>query len=258
MKLPSTILLLAVACSPRPRLEPIDPFAPPVVGVTASVEGQNAAVGEALTRAGAEPRFLLPEPGQMLEELVAELDAVVLGGGADLDPQRYGEPPHESIRYEDSSRQRLDLTLAETAFAWDVPLLGVCLGAQAMAVHRGGTLIQDIPSELAEALDHYAAHSITIEPGSPLAPLYPRPEILVSSLHHQAVDELPAGLEVAARAQDGVVEAFWDPAMAWAVGLQYHPERDATDEDLHAALWAEFVEQARKRRRNRPAARGSN
>ena len=68
---------------------------------------------------------------------------------------------------------------------------------------------------------------------------------------------LAAALQLAASAPDGVIEAFWDPQLSWAVGLQYHPERDVTDQDLHAALWSDLVEHARQRRRNRPGARAS-
>jgi putative glutamine amidotransferase len=248
---------LLTACQPRPQLQPIDAFAPPVVGITVTVEGQNTAIAAALERAGAEPRFLLPDRSGDPLEIVEGLDAVVLGGGADIDPRRYGEPADPSVNHEAAPRQQLDFGLAAAAMDRDLPLLGVCLGAQIMAVHRGGSLIQDIPSERPDALDHYAAHSVAIVPGTPLAGLYPEEEIRVSSLHHQAMDGLPAGLELAAQAPDGVIEAFWDPELSWALGLQYHPERDATDQDLHAALWTDLVEHARQRRRNRPGARQS-
>ncbi len=172
--LPATILLL-FACQPRPMVEPIDPLAAPKIGITATERGQNSTIIEALERAGAAPRILVPPLEETPAAVLAGLDALVLGGGADLDPARYRESAHDAYNPEHDARQVMDLDLAEAAISWDIPLLGICLGAQ----------------------------ELVVVPGSPLADLYPQAEILVNSLHHQAVE--------------------------------YHPEQDATDEGLHAA-----------------------
>ena len=190
-------LLLLVACQPRQMVVPIDPSAPPEIGITATFPGQNSAVFEALEAAGAAPVFLHPPVEASAMSALADLDGLVLGGGADLDPALYGETAHASTNLEDGTRQAMDLALSRAAFEADVPLLGICLGAQVMVVQRGGSLVQDIPSELPMALDHHAPHSVAVEPGSPLARLYPGPTLEVRSLHHQAADVLPAGFELA-------------------------------------------------------------
>jgi putative glutamine amidotransferase len=243
--------LLAALCACQPRQAALPTKEAPTVGVTASAQGQNSAVIEALERAGADPVLLLPGLGSPRAR-VGALDGLVLAGGADLDPALYGEVPHPSLMLETAARQQLDLELAREALALDLPVLGICLGAQELAVLAGGALIQDIPSERPEALDHAAVHPIDLVEGTPLAALHDSPTVEVYSLHHQAVDGAPPGHAAAAWAPDGVLEAFWDPTHRFVLGVQYHPEQETAAAGQHAALWAALVEQAAHRNRAAP------
>jgi putative glutamine amidotransferase len=229
------LLLLLLGCQVV-NPPPSPPPAPPRIGVT----GSTSAISLALGRAGAEVVAL--EPGSPASVL-SDLDALVLGPGADLDPGLYGELPHPTTRLVSPERHDTDLRLAEGAWAVGLPVLGICLGAQEMAVFQGGDLVQDLEDELRTkaatrpAVDHWAAHLVTPRADTPFAEWYPVP-VMAESRHHQAVDRLPVNLRLGANAPDGTVAGFFDPAHVFFVGVQIHPELHPED---HAGLWQAFV-----------------
>ena len=190
---------------------------------------------EAIRRAGGEPRVLNPEH-ETPTTIITEIDGLLLTGGADIDPALYGAPPHPATRPEPPARDQFELDLARQAMDANLPVLGICRGEQVMNVAGGGTLIQDIPSQLDGALTHTidtplnaAAHEVWINRGSALwmamgEVLGPGETCRVNSRHHQAVERLGKGFEVSATAPDGVIEAIERPNLRFCVGVQWHPE----------------------------------
>lgn len=219
----------------------VRPDTAPRVGVT----GATAPLREVLARQGLIVVDLVPDE-RTADRVLDALDGLVLGPGADLDPGLYGQPAHPTVVPLPIARQTQDLALAVAAVGRDLPVLGICLGAQELAVGLGGSLIQDVPSQVPNSVDHRAAHAIAVEPGSPVAQ-WLGPGTGVISNHHQAVDVLPEGLVVAARAPDGVLEAFYAPERSFVVGVQYHPESDPSDTQLR--MWQALAESVRSHAR---------
>ena len=205
---------------------------------------------EALRRAGAIPLVIPPQPENALD-LVEGLDGILLAGGFDCDPALYGEEPHPTLEPMDARRQSNDLALAKLARERGIPTLGVCLGLQVMNVAAGGTLVQDIDSQVETEIRHAsipedrARHDVLIERGTNLAEILPAAELNVNSSHHQAVGRVGEGLRVTASAPDGIVEGLEDPKHAFYQGVQWHPE-DMPGETSASSLMAAFVEAARR------------
>lgn len=215
---------------------------------------------ESLRRAGAVP-VLIPPQAENAEAMIAGLDGIVLAGGDDCDPAIYGESRHPSVEPMDPRRQENDLALARVARKRGIPTLGICLGVQVMNVAAGGTLIQDIDSELRTDIEHASEasdrhrHEVLVEKGSRLAGIVGRQELSVNSSHHQAIRHIGDGLRVTAQAPDGIIEGLEDPAHPFYVGVQWHPE-DMSGEGSASALFGAFVDAARKyaeTRRGAPA-----
>lgn len=231
----------------------------PLIGIGADViteEGtSDRAAGfltyvDALRRAGATP-VIIPPDAQAAIDLIDVLDGIVLAGGSDCDPSVYGQECHPTVVPMDERRQSHDLALARLARAHGVPALGICLGMQMMNIAAGGTLIQDIPSQLASEVSHAAEgetrtrHDVRIVEGTRLAWILAQRELNVNSSHHQAVGEIGGSLRAAAHALDGVVEAIEDPHHPFYLGLQWHPE-DMKSEASADAVFATFVAAARE------------
>ena len=168
-----------------------------------------------------------------LRTLYGLVDGLLLAGGVDVDPAQFGEEPHAALGKVDAARDRLELTLTRWALADGRPILGICRGIQTLNVACGGSLWQDIGSQVAGALEHkhqpghsyqHLAHWVTIEPGSRLGALVGVEEVEVNSLHHQAAREPGRGLRAVAWAPDGVIEGLEGTGEAWVVGVQWHPE----------------------------------
>jgi putative glutamine amidotransferase len=206
---------------------------------------------EALRRAGAIPVVIPPQP-ENAADLVEELDGLLLAGGDDCDPSAYGEQRHPSVEPMDPRRQDNDLSLARAARERGIPTLGICLGLQVMNVAAGGTLIQDIHSELETDIEHVsepedrARHDVMVEAGTRLASILGGPRGLnVNSSHHQAIKGIGRGFRVTAQAPDGVVEGLEDPNHPFYLGVQWHPE-DMGGEKSASAIFGALVEAARK------------
>jgi len=205
---------------------------------------------DSLRRAGAIPMLIPPQP-ENATELVRDLDGVLLAGGFDCDPGLYGEQAHPTVETMDDRRQQNDLSLAKLARERNIPTLGICLGLQVMNVAAGGTLVQDINSQLETDIVHESdpadrvRHDVTIEKGTRLSKILPARELNVNSSHHQAIKKPGDGLNVTATAPDGVIEGLEDPKHPFYVGVQWHPE-DMAGEDSASAIFGAFVEAARR------------
>jgi putative glutamine amidotransferase len=188
---------------------------------------------DAILAAGGAPILLpLGLSGEALDAIYGVIDGLLLPGGDDVAPERYASPRHPKLGAVDDSRDDLEITVAQRAIADDVPILGICRGHQVLAVAAGGTLYQDIPSEIEHFLRHdvreygrdHLCHDLRIEPGSQLGSLLGTSSARVNSMHHQAVRDVPAAFRVTARAADGVIEGIESSQHDFVLGVQCHPE----------------------------------
>ncbi|MEZ5317613.1 MAG: gamma-glutamyl-gamma-aminobutyrate hydrolase family protein [Vicinamibacterales bacterium] len=204
----------------------------------------------ALAAAGADVR-VLDATRDPLPASLDDADGVMLTGGVDVDPARYGSADRHPTVEIDAARDAYELALARETLARGLPLLAICRGAQVLNVAAGGTLIQDIPSAHPSRIDHAVnepkdaiAHDVTVTPGSALAGaldgrLDPAGRIAVNSRHHQAVDRVAPGFVASAVAPDGIIEAIEKPDGTLCLGVQWHPEnfwRTGQFTSLFAAL----------------------
>ena len=180
------------------------------------------------------------------DELLGRLDALILAGGADIDPAAYGARPHAEVGQTVPERDRFELALAHRALARDLPLLAICRGMQLLNIARGGTLVQHLPDmvgheEHRHTPGQFADHDVELEPGSLAARAAGAERLAVKSHHHQGVDELGEGLEVTGwAARDQLAEAMEDRRARFVLGVLWHPE-----EDESSRLVAALVEEAR-------------
>ena len=182
---------------------------------------------------------------RVLQRYLQELDGLVLIGGDDIPPQAYGEQPHETVEPLTPQRYEFERKLIARWLETRKPLLGVCLGMQFTNVVAGGTMIQDIPSEIGKTVDHRAYHRVRIEPGSTLATTLGSSEASVLSSHHQAVDDLGKNLRVIARSEDGVAEALERTDGPFGLFVQWHPEA-MTDRAHRDAIYGALIRAARR------------
>lgn len=190
----------------------------------------------AIVAAGGVPVILPLASGEIVRPMLERLDGIILSGGNDIPPEVLGEPAHPSVEPLPMARWESERLWLETALALDKPLLGVCLGMQTMCVAAGGKMVQDIPSLRPGSLVHGTPsrlhrHTVELVPGTRLAGLAPAPNVEITSSHHQAIEAVPAPYRPAAYSPDGLIEAFEHPDRAFAVGVQWHPERDPAQPD---------------------------
>ena len=183
------------------------------------------------------------------------LDGILLPGSpTDIDPSIFGEEPHPKLGKMLPERDALDLFLLEYGEREQLPVLGICFGAQSINVFRGGKLVQDIPSLVPAASFHDdhgdpaqpARHRVRLGKGSLVARLAGAEDLEVNSFHHQSISAPGRNLQVVATAPDGVIEAVEDRTKNFFVGIQWHPERGFRDDAFAQALFTAFVEEAGK------------
>lgn len=183
-----------------------------------------------LRTAGARVVLLPPEQGldaAAAADLLGRLDGLVVAGGVDVQPSRYGAAAHPTVQVPRPDRDDAELALVQAAVSMDLPLLGVCRGMQVMAVQAGGALEQHLPERLQHDLHSpargvYGSHPVRTAEGSLLRGILGE-QAVVPSYHHQGVLSAP-GYTPCAWAPDGVLEAFEAPQARWRVGVQWHPE----------------------------------
>ena len=199
---------------------------------------------DSVTRAGGIGVLLPPQPlsAAQARDIVSRLDGLLLTGGADIDPSRYGEelsPQHEGF---ETVRDASEDALLTAALEGDLPVLGICRGAQMLNVHLGGTIHQHLPDVVGH--DRYrkpgqsfTPEEITISPGSLLSEaLGGELTVMGPVQHHQAINRVADGLVVTARGFDSVVQGIEHPGYRFCLAVQWHPEEDASDDRLVAAL----------------------
>ena len=211
------------------------------VAVTASIRPDGdtsrvrltAAYVTALENAGLVPLIVPPLSNDRAPAAVLDsVSGLVLTGGEDVDPARYGEQRHEKVRSVNPARDATEAALVEEAKARGLPVLAICRGIQILNVALGGTLVQDISSQCQTDIGHdedgprdSRSHEISVEPGSLIAAAVGAEHLSVNSFHHQSVKRVAAGMRVTARSPDGVIEGIESTDKRWWVmAVQWHPE----------------------------------
>ncbi|HXV34177.1 MAG TPA: gamma-glutamyl-gamma-aminobutyrate hydrolase family protein [Gaiellaceae bacterium] len=247
----------------------------PVIGLSLSQHdfGDYAAVGfqRPVALAGG-VGLSLPRVEGALDDALDLCDGILLGGGRDIDPARYGQEPTEHLAPTEPHRDAFELELTERVLDRGLPLLGMCRGMQILNVALGGTLVQDVsvrpewaehPSDRgwkawkeveraslagSEEVPPHPRHAITIEPGSRLHAALGVEEIEVDSFHHQALDEVASGLTVVARAPDGVVEAVELDGGQYVLAVQWELQEEWRVDRRFLEPFAAFVAAAGEQR----------
>ncbi|MBV2154838.1 gamma-glutamyl-gamma-aminobutyrate hydrolase family protein [Kitasatospora sp. SUK 42] len=234
----------------RPLIAVPARFAATTSALRYAAEVNARALIEAVWRAGGEPATLHPHaPGGTADpaEVAARLsrfDALLLPGGGDIAPHRYGAPAaHEAVYDVDDEQDAFDLELARQALAGGLPLLAVCRGLQVVNTALGGTLHQDMGGP--EREHRHVRHRVSFAPGSALSAATDADGAEVSCYHHQHVDRLGEGLAVTARAADGTIEAVELPGReGWFVAVQWHPEDTAHEDPAQQRVFDALVRAA--------------
>lgn len=235
----------------------------PAIALTATTEvirdvlrtRLNVAYTAAARAAGLRP-YILPVLGSdEAEEMLEGMDGLLLTGGEDVAPARYGERSHPTVRDVHPGRDEFELALVRSARARRLPTLAICRGVQVANVALGGSLVQDIPSSIPAALAHESGqdrsdrtHLARLAPGARLARACGSAEICVNSMHHQSIARLAAGLVATAHAPDGVIEGVeWNDDDWWMLGVQWHPEElVGTPDSWDRSLFAAFADATRQ------------
>ena len=230
-------------------------------------EMEMAALGQryldAILHAGGTPLILPPTlPPEEAPALLRRVDGVLLTGGGDIAPERYGGQPHPKVYGVLPQRDALELALAREALAQGKPLFGICRGIQVLNVALGGTLYEDLAEQSPHSLPHrrdprtertLLAHEVEVAPNSRLAAIVGASRLAVNSLHHQGIRNLAPGLQATAHAPDGLVEAVEAPHHPFALAVQWHPEWLYDTEPRMAALFHAFVAACQGAHRGEPA-----
>ena len=239
--------------------------APPLIGITADSSPACALPTQrskdstlflperylaAIERAGAIPIVLSAHRSQStVRRLLGVLNGLVLSGGNfDIHPRYYGERPIQALGEIKSARTEFELEITRAALKYDLPVLGICGGAQAINVALGGSLYQDIGTQLADAGPHergsrsrHRGHPIHVEAGTRLFAIVERSSLTVNTSHHQAVKRLGRGLIINAVAADGVIEGIESTHHRFVLGVQWHPEVLAPRQKLQRRIFSSFV-----------------
>lgn len=235
----------------------------PCIGITCLISeqelnnpplvGARRAYIDSVVKAGGVPLLIPPlRENTSLDQLLTRLDGLLIPGGADVEPEHYGEDAHPTSGPFSKERDSAEIRLIHGAIQGGLPILAICRGIQVLNVALGGSLIQDIPSCVPGSLNHpqknnpsartSIAHEISIEDGSILHKMLGVDRIGVNSLHHQSIKRLASSLKATARSSDGIVEAVEGMGGEFLVGVQCHPESlwQAT-EPRWLRLFEEFI-----------------
>jgi putative glutamine amidotransferase len=232
----------------------------PVVGILAETDDELTTnlwitYVSAIEKAGGVP-VILPyaESSETLEDYVSLCDGLLFTGGVDIEPIRYGEKTSSFCGKIQKYRDEHEFKTFEKAFRTGKPILAICRGCQLVNVAFGGTLYQDLPTELPSEISHRQteekfspSHSVRIERGSPLYELLQSDECKANSFHHQAIKTLGKDLAVMATAHDGVIEAVYFVGESYLRAYQWHPERLFDSDEQNRKIFGDFIGACKRR-----------
>lgn len=240
----------------------------PVIGITPSPMDDTQDHGsfhryaiantytEAVEAAGGIPIVIPPQSGN-IDQLLDIVDGLLLSGGGDINPERYGDDEvHEKTYGVHEGRDALEIELARKAIERDIPTLCICRGIQILNVALGGTLYQDVAGQFSPDLTHrqhdlgipkdQPGHSVTVAKDSLLADTYGTETVQVNSFHHQSLRDVAQELIVNATAPDGTIEGVEHPNKTWILGVQWHPEMMFQTHNEHLKPFTMLVENSAK------------
>jgi len=200
--------------------------------------------------AGGLPIVLASGSPAEVETLLDHIDGLLLSGGGDIDPERYGGSPHEAVYAVDPLRDEFEIALAREAAERRLPTLAICRGMQVANVAFGGTLFEDIKTQSPDSLEHRRhgpaateyEHTVELDPDSTTARALGKDVVEVNTIHHQALRTVAAQFRVTGRAPDGIIEAIEPIDASWPMwAVQWHPEYLGSDDDPSLALFRTFV-----------------
>jgi putative glutamine amidotransferase len=235
-----------------PRMHAAEVATTPAILRHAWVDVHYACYPHAVARAGGLPVHVAREADPAA--IVGRLDALVVAGGQDVDPRAYGSQPTAGNTRLDPQRDAFEIGLVVAALEQDVPLLGICRGAQLINVALGGTLVEDLRA--VQGIDHTLVlyppdarvHAVACQPGSLLHDVH-GDTLEVNSFHHQGIGQLGAGVAASGVAPDGTIEAIEVESATWAIGVQWHPEMLPGTDPLFERLVEEATHDEARRER---------
>jgi len=235
--------LIGITCSRRI----VEGWAPDSPGDTIDYTFEE--YSKAIRYCGGAP-VLIPvaQNRKTLQAILDRIAGLLLSGGPDIHPKSYHEQPLPELGEVDEDLDRMELEIAKVAFQRNLPILAICRGVQVLNVSRGGTLYQDIPTQVQDSINHLQnvdktihTHTVRIEGKTFLHRILKTREIWVNGKHHQAIKNLAPDFVISARARDGIIEAIENPSKPFVLGVQWHPE-GTWEKDLYSKkLFRAFV-----------------
>ena len=235
--------LIGITCSRRM----VEGWAPDSPGDTIDYTFEE--YSRAIHHFGGAPVLIpIAQSREALQTILDQMDGLLLSGGPDIHPKFYNEQPLPEMGEIDEDLDRMELEIAKMAFQKSLPILAICRGIQVLNVSRGGTLYQDIPTQVQESINHLQnvdktiqTHPVRIEGKTLLHRILRRRETWVNGKHHQAIKDLAPGFVVSARARDGIIEAIEHPLKQFVLGVQWHPEGTWEKDPYSKGLFHAFV-----------------
>lgn len=213
----------------------------------------NEAYVQQIITAGAIPILIPYMDPEKLKVVVEQIDGLLIPGGNDIDARLFGEEPQPGLGSIDPIWDMLDMTVIRFALSRNLPILGICRGCQILNVTCGGSLIQDIATQVTNPIKHqqlapkwHGTHDISIASGSKLASVLGVTEIAVNSFHHQAIARIASGFIASAYASDGIIEGIESTQHNCVLGVQWHPELMTSHEPIFTQLFTHLVQSAKK------------
>ena len=226
----------------------------PIIAILGQVDDERTVTllptySYAIERAGGTP-FIIPytEDEELISYYANICDGFLFSGGCDIEPKKFGEETKSTCGNIQKFRDALEFAVFKKAFEQKKPIMAICRGIQVINVALGGTLYQDIPTEIPSEISHrqkepknMPSHEVQILSDTPLMELILKAKMTANSFHHQAIKALGEGLEVMALADDGIIEAVYYNGENYIMGYQWHPERLCEFEEDNKTLFLDFI-----------------